>query len=529
MRLLDARPRTLLVLYCLLCWLPGFITLPPSDRDESRFAQATKQMLETGDFVRIREGEEARNKKPVGIYWLQAPFAALLGRERIWAYRVPSLLGATGAVLLTHEAGLRLGSRRAALLAAAMLGASVLLAVEARTAKTDAVLLCATTAAMLVLARAYLDPGGVGAGAAAGFWLAVGAGVLVKGPITPMVAGLATGALVLRDRWAGRGTRRGVGWLRALRPGWGVPLALLVVLPWFVAIGLATRGAFFADAVGGDLGAKLAGGSESHWGPPGLHALLVPLLLLPGSALVLPGIVAGWRARAQPAARVLLAWLVPAWLVFELVPTKLPHYPLPLYPALCLLGAGWAVDGGAAPGWVARLGRGLAVLAAVLLGAAALALPVLLRSSPWLGVPAGIAAAGVAWLLWRRGAAPALLAMPVLYASVFGLELPRLAPLWLSPRAVAMAAGPGPLGAVGDAEPSLRFLGGTDTRFLPGGVAGADALAAGEVGRVLVGDRDLEAFRAEAARLGLDAREIGVIRGYNYSRGRWVTLTGFAR
>jgi 4-amino-4-deoxy-L-arabinose transferase-like glycosyltransferase len=521
MRLLDTRPRLCLVLFCLLCWLPGFFTLPPSDRDESRFAQATKQMLETGDFVRIREGDVARNKKPIGIHWLQAPFAAALGRERIWAYRVPSLLGALAAVLLTYAIGLRVASRRAALLAGAMLGASVLLTVEAHMAKTDAALLAATAAAMLVLARAYLDPGGVSRRLAAGFWLAMGAGVLLKGPITPLVAGLAAASLAIWDHRS--------AWLRALRPGWGVPLMLLVVLPWFVAIGVATRGAFFAEAMGGDLGSKLTGGAESHWGPPGLHLALLPLLLFPGSALAIPGIAAAWRGRTEPAARFLLAWLVPAWLVFELVPTKLPHYPLPLYPALCLLGARWALDGGIAPRWLARLGWALALVAALVLGAGAMALPLALHANPWLGVPALAAAALAGWLLWWRGPVVALAAMPLLYGVVLGLELPRIPALWLSPHAVAAAAGPGVLGSVGYAEPSLRFLAGTDTEFLAGGAAGAQALAAGRVERLLVGDRDLAAFRAEAASLGLDAREIGVIRGFNYSRGRWVALTVFVR
>ena len=94
---------------------------------------------------------------------------------------------------------------------------------------------------------------------------------------------------------------------------------------------------------------------------------------------------------------------------------------------------------------------------------------------------------------------------------------------------VAAAAGPGVLGAVGYAEPSLRFLAGTDTVFLPGAAAGARALASGQVDRLLVGERDLAAFRSEAARLGLDAHDIAMIRGYNYSRGRWTELTVFVR
>ena len=54
---LERRPLAVLFVVVLLAWLPGFFTIPPLDRDESRFAQASKQMLETGDFVAIRLGE----------------------------------------------------------------------------------------------------------------------------------------------------------------------------------------------------------------------------------------------------------------------------------------------------------------------------------------------------------------------------------------------------------------------------------------------------------------------------------------
>jgi len=49
----GARPYALLPLLCLLLYLPGIARIPPLDRDEARFAQATRQMLETGDFLRI--------------------------------------------------------------------------------------------------------------------------------------------------------------------------------------------------------------------------------------------------------------------------------------------------------------------------------------------------------------------------------------------------------------------------------------------------------------------------------------------
>src|SRR5262245_37320215 len=135
----HARAVALLIVVALLAFLPGFFQIPPTDRDEARFAQATKQMLETGEYVDIRFQNEVRYKKPVGIYWLQAGVvkaAEAVGvrnaQTKIWLYRIPSLLGAIGAVLLTYWAALAFVSRRAALLAGLMMATSLLLGIEAR-------------------------------------------------------------------------------------------------------------------------------------------------------------------------------------------------------------------------------------------------------------------------------------------------------------------------------------------------------------------------------------------------------------
>src|SRR5215831_889029 len=140
----HGRAIAMLMLVSLLAFLPGFFQIPPVDRDEARFAQATKQMIESGDYVDIRFQDENRYKKPVGIYWMQAAAVKVgeaLGtpraHTRIFLYRLPSLIGATGAVLMTYWAALAFVSRRAAVLAAVMMATSILLGVEARLAKTD--------------------------------------------------------------------------------------------------------------------------------------------------------------------------------------------------------------------------------------------------------------------------------------------------------------------------------------------------------------------------------------------------------
>jgi hypothetical protein len=175
----------------------GFFTIPPGDRDESRFAQATRQMVETGDYVRIRFGEVERNKKPAGIHWAQAGSVHALeavgvaAREAIWAYRIPSLLGAIAAVLATFHFGRTLVGRRAAFLGSAMLAGCFVLAIETHIAKTDAALLGTIVVVMGLMGRAYLSPGTFTARQAAAFWLVLGVSVLLKGPIGPAVPLLA--------------------------------------------------------------------------------------------------------------------------------------------------------------------------------------------------------------------------------------------------------------------------------------------------------------------------------------------------
>jgi 4-amino-4-deoxy-L-arabinose transferase-like glycosyltransferase len=149
------RAAAFLVVVSLLFYLPGFFQIPPVDRDEAYFAQATKQMIETGDYIDIRYQDDVRYRKPIGIYWLQAAavnLAEALGmraaRTTIWLYRVPSLFGAIGAVLAIYWCALAFVTRRGALLAALMLAGCILLNVEARLAKTDAVLLLTVVVAM---------------------------------------------------------------------------------------------------------------------------------------------------------------------------------------------------------------------------------------------------------------------------------------------------------------------------------------------------------------------------------------------
>src|SRR6202042_2170782 len=250
----NVRAIALLMLCGFLLFLPGFFSIPPIDRDEARFAQATKQMVESGDLVDIRFQDDVRYKKPVGIYWMQAAAvetASALGlpraQVRIWIYRVPSLIGAFGAMLLTYWTALAFVTRRGAILAALIMGSSVLLGVEARLAKTDAMLLLTVVAAMGALARVYLswqrgeDPAHPPWTWPAIFWTALAGGVLLKGPLIVMFVLLTIVTLAIFDRSA--------NWITRLKPAAGLAWMLLLVLPWFIAIVAKSGDQFFADSI----------------------------------------------------------------------------------------------------------------------------------------------------------------------------------------------------------------------------------------------------------------------------------------
>jgi 4-amino-4-deoxy-L-arabinose transferase-like glycosyltransferase len=426
--------------------------------------------------------------------------------------------------------------RRAAFLAAAMLAPCMVLVVETHIAKTDAALLASITAAMLLMGRAYLAPAQFTTKQALGFWLALGVGVLLKGPIAPMVPLLAGITLLVMDRRA--------PWFGALRPVWGVPLMIACAAPWFIAIGIATEGRFFSEAIGDDMLSKVGSGEESHWGPPGFYTFLFGITAFPSAWIVLRALPGAWADRLKPQTRFLLGWAVPVWLLFEAVATKLPHYALPAYPALMLLAAAWALDPlrRPTPRWLAALGW-------LALGGVALGLPIAAMAAAFyaerrvdifglIGLGFGVALFLLLWRAARAGhwARAALLgtvlSVPV-YAAVLEGIIPRLQSVWVSPRLAAevRAIAPGLLdrdfGVVGYHEPSLQFALGGGIALLRDGAAAA-AFLAEKPGRVVaVSHRQEAAFRTAAAERGITPRDVGSVTGLNYVRGRWLTLLIF--
>ena len=466
------RPFALLALLGLLLWLPGILSLPALDRDESRFAQSSRQMVESGDVVDIRFGHVPRYKKPVGIYWLQAASTRLAGMgrdDRIWTYRLPSLLGAIAASWLTVWCALAVTGAEAAFLAGLLMLGTVLLTAEATIATTDAVVLACVLAVQGVLLRLYraareTDFPPPPTRTVMWGWAAVGFGILVKFPIVPGVALATLIGLTGWDFWwqrrkpapavtpaetpaktpakapaktpaktlaetpeaapAEMPAEKTVetpaeapvwAWLSVLKSWRGIGLVLLVILPWLVAITIQSQGMFFEESLGNDFAAKMAGGQESHGGWPGYYLLLSGLSFWPAILFVLPALALAVARRAEPGTRFLLAWAGSWWLVVELVPTKLPHYVIHAYPALAILTAMFVLNPRAARFLTAAR---WAAIAQYVIGAGLLCAVLILAPRRF--------GEGAAWPVYTAAGAGACLALAALVLAILHKPLPAV-------------------------------------------------------------------------------------------------------
>lgn len=381
------------MLLCLAVYLPGLATIPPVDRDECRFAQASRQMFEqavwpedrldratdpqtgmpagmhAGGWVVPMLQDKPRLNKPPLIYWLQVASACVLTgghpeRDAMWMYRLPSALCAIGTVLITWRIGLRMFDPRAAWFAGVLLAVSPMIVWDAHQARADQILLFTTTATMACLWTVLKQPPQPTQPPPAllpviGFWLCLGLGILAKGFITPLVAlGAIAGLCAVQRSWRP---------LTSTRPLLGLIIVLLVASPWVWLLSRQIGLQLYASEVWKEVFLRAATGAKdgkNSFLPPGLHIVLSAALFWPGSLFIwyalgraneriwsahptkrdgkfaaLRSFFANIRRRAtgRTTELFLLAWLIPAWVVFELSPAKLPHYTMPMYPALALL------------------------------------------------------------------------------------------------------------------------------------------------------------------------------------------------
>ena len=313
----------------------GQNSLPPIDRDEARFAQASRQMLQNNDYVNIQFQDEIRAKKPVGIYWIQAFSANFFGEISISSYRFPSIISSIISILFVGLLALLIFPIYQSLIVTLFFASSITFVGEAHLAKTDATLLaliCLQQYYLLNLIlkkgslfqKKYLYPSII--------WLVFAFGILVKGPLSIVILSSTVIAFCL--------FKKDFSLVKSLNPFLGIIICLIVVLPWVLAINEATQGVFLEKAFNDDFFNKLKSGQEGHGAWPGTHFLMLSLTLWPIATFVPGSVLFVLNNRTNIIVQFLVCWIIPFWVLIEIVPTKLFHYSLPVLPAIAILSIG---------------------------------------------------------------------------------------------------------------------------------------------------------------------------------------------
>jgi len=469
----------------LVLFVAGTGSTPILGRDEARFSQAAREMLDRGDAVVPTFAGEGRYHKPILIYWCTMASYGVFGvSER--AARLPSNLAGALVVIVLAAAARRLFGAGSGLLAGSLLAVTPVVWLQAKACTADMVLLLPTLVMMLAFERLLSSDGG--RGSAFVFWAAMGVAILAKGPIAPawvVCTSIALWAIDRRWRWwelTVAALLLVLGWWRLgpavlavplavagwqlvrssegrtalarMRPGWGIPLLLVITLPWAVAATVATDGAFLREAIGEHVVGRSFEAFESHGFFVGFYLVTAVVAAFPWLGLLLGTL--SWARRSwedELRFRYLVAWLVGPLVLLELVQTKLVHYWMPSYPAGVLLAVGglWALRSEWRVGWG---GRAALVLGALAISSALVAIPFLipLVSLVWPAAViaialAGAAAAGVVVLARRpvAGTAVVVVGAAIALAGLSVVYLPELGRHSLGPAAARRAvelAGP---------------------------------------------------------------------------------------
>jgi len=376
-----------IILTILLCgglYLIGNGRVSLWDRDEPRYAQASRQMLQSGDWVVPKLLDEPRIKKPPMIYWCQATAMAIFQRlspdaelsplarmdRDAAAARLPSSIAIVLTLVLIALVLRRIVDEERTFWTVLVFGTSGLVIMSAKMCLTDGVLLLFVTGSQFCLYAMYRGRGSWGV--VIGFGVSTGLGLLTKGPVVlgiNLTTLVVLGLMRAGQWWAKRAVRQNgtgphpeyrereklgrklVGFLAKV-----LVLTVIVVaicLPWVSLIWQRLSAEVSKSGAPVDLWSvlkhevidRMTTPLEQHKGPPGYYLLFFFASFFPWCLLLPTAIKLAWQARREPLTRFAFAAVVGPWIMFECIATKLPHYVLPCFPFLAILTAAAIVRG----------------------------------------------------------------------------------------------------------------------------------------------------------------------------------------
>jgi 4-amino-4-deoxy-L-arabinose transferase-like glycosyltransferase len=344
---------------CLIFHVLGTWTLPLIDRDEPRFAEASREMIQRADYVVPYFNNQLRLDKPPLAYWAQVASYRIFG-ESDFSARLPSAIAAALTALVILAWGRRIGTPGLAWWAAIIFTLSLQTFVHAKAAVADMWLVLFVTVAHWAGYELLQRPTPnseetnrtpkIKHQPSLAWWLAfylsLAFGFLAKGPIAWVALLTVVITISLARDW------QLLGHFKFLR---GILLMLAVVALWGIPALIETHGEFFAIGIGRHVVRRSLATMEGH----GANSLRMYVLLLPFYfvtvfvsffpwSIKLPWLIRRlWRNKkdgvdgagysGELIDKYLLTGIGIIFVIFTLVATKLPHYTLPAFPLLALL------------------------------------------------------------------------------------------------------------------------------------------------------------------------------------------------
>lgn len=329
---------------CFLIFLSGVFKLPVLDRDEARFATASKTMLMERNYIDIKMYDEVRYKKPVGIYWLQVVSNKIFGArpfDKIAIYRLPSIIGIFLSFILVFNYLRKIYCNEIAFLSVFFIMFSLITFSETHQAKTDGILFLTITLCNLITIK-FLERNNITPLEQITYWISLAIGILIKGPIILIFTVL---PMLIHSFIKKKNL------LKSLFSPLAFLIFLLISVPWFVLITIESHGLFWQESVGHDLLKKVGSGQESHGFPPGYYLLTTFILFWPGSVFIYPAIKSllnkfKRKSKASDSFLFLVLIIFIPYFIYEIIPTKLPHYIFPAYFPLSVIISRYIIEYG---------------------------------------------------------------------------------------------------------------------------------------------------------------------------------------
>ena len=545
----------LLIFICIIPFISGLDSIPPLDRDESRFTQSSYQMIQSNDYININFQDEIRAKKPIGIYWIQVASATIFGADKISSYRIPSIIAAFVSLITLWFFSKTFFGAKVSLLITLFFATNLLFVSEAHIAKTDTVLLSTICLQQYLLFLIFLNKESnlkFNYIIPTIMWILFSIGVLIKGPISLIIFSLTVISFSI--------IKKNISFFLKTKPFIGLLVGCIIILPWFLIVQEATGGMFLQKSLGEDFIPKLISQQEGHGAYPGFYILISSLILWPIACFIPISIFFVLDKKNNIAIQFLLCWIIPYWIVLEFVPTKLIHYPLPIIPPLIMLVSASILFYEKKQIKLSNIKfKNIVFALSTLLGLGGIILGIIIlllalkfgKDDDYLVILISIVTLLLIiivffltsfknfTLIYKNDIIINFLKIfqkvnslnliiilsSCVYLCIFGFVLPKLSKLYPSQNIYnkLKTIKYDTLSVIGYHEPSLVFL-------LKGNVIlsnpneGAIFLAEGKNNLVLIEERQLESFKSSAKNLDLNLKEITDIEGYNYSKGNNIKI-----